>query len=152
MAQLRHVHLVEEALALAPRLDRAAAERAREFQDEPVSEGVVRDFLFERFDAPETLLVAAESEPGRADLGLCLVGPFADPLLPTRVPMVLVLFVESNARHRGVARALIEEATRLLLERGFRTLAARAGHNDDALISMGERWGFIRQWDLMLRE
>lgn len=149
---VRHVQRLEEALALAPRLDRAAAERAREFQDEPVPEGVVRDFLFERFDAPETLLLAAESAPGRADLGLCLVGPFVDPLLPRRVPMVLVLFVEPNERHRGVARSLIEDATRRLEQRGFRALAARAGHNDDALISMGERWGFVRSWELMVRE
>jgi GNAT superfamily N-acetyltransferase len=152
MVQVRHVHLLEEALTLAPRLDRSAAERAREFQDDPVSEGIVRDFLHERFGAPETLLVVAESEPGRADLGLCLIGPFIDPLLPSRVPMVLVLYVEPNARHRGLARALVEEATRLLGERGFDKLAARAGHNDDALISMGERWGFVRSWELMLRE
>jgi GNAT superfamily N-acetyltransferase len=66
--------------------------------------------------------------------------------------MVLVLYVEPDARHRGVARALVEEATRLLAARGLRRLAARAGHNDDALISMGERWGFVRQWELMLRE
>lgn len=152
MAQLRQVLLLEEALTLAPRLDRATAERAREFQDEPVPEGVVRDFLFARFDDPETLLLVAETEDGRADLGLCLIGPFVDPLLPTRVPMVLLLHVERDARHRGLARALVEEATRLLAERGYATLAARAGHNDDALISMGERWGFVRHWELMLRE
>jgi hypothetical protein len=40
----------------------------------------------------------------------------------------------------------------VLAERGMRVLAARAGHNDDALISMGERWGFVRAWELMLFE
>ena len=26
---------------------------------------------------------------------------------------------------------------------------AAFGHNDDALISMGERWGLVRTWELM---
>jgi hypothetical protein len=34
----------------------------------------------------------------------------------------------------------------------MKALSARAGHNDDALISMGERWGFVRQWEMMVRE
>ena len=46
----------------------------------------------------------------------------------------------------------MQEARRLLGQRGLRTLAARAGHNDDALISMGERWGFVRAWELLLYE
>ena len=33
-----------------------------------------------------------------------------------------------------------------------RANAGRAGHNDDALISMGERWGFLRAWELFVRE
>jgi hypothetical protein len=51
-----------------------------------------------------------------------------------------------------VARALVHETARLLAARGAGTLAARAGHNDDALISMGERWGFVRSWELLARE
>ena len=90
-------------------------------------------------------------EPARA-WGRCLTGPFADPLLGTTQPMVLVLHVDPSLRHRGVARELIAHADGLLYARGHATLAARAGHNDDALISMGERWGFVRSWELMVRE
>ena len=86
------------------------------------------------------------------DLGLCLVGPFEDPLTAERTPMVLALYVEPAVRHRGLARALVDEARAVLAERGFHRLAARAGHNDDALVSMGERWGYVRQWELMLLE
>ena len=35
---------------------------------------------------------------------------------------------------------------------GLDALAARAPLNDDALISMGERWGFIRQWAYLVYE
>jgi GNAT superfamily N-acetyltransferase len=98
------------------------------------------------------VLLVAESSRGKTDLGVCLTGPFEDPLIGARVPMVLLLFVSPDVRHRGLAHAMVEEVSRLLMERGHRTLAARAGHNDDALISMGERWGFVRQWEMMLRE
>jgi GNAT superfamily N-acetyltransferase len=66
--------------------------------------------------------------------------------------MVLLLFVSPDVRHRGLARAMVDAVTRVLAARGHEKLAARAAHNDDALISMGERWGFVRQWEMMLRE
>ena len=152
MASLRHVTDPKEAQALAPPLDRHAEQAMAEFRDHPLPRGVVRRFLEESFGASETVLLVAESKTGAADLGVCLVGPFVDPLLGTRLPMVLILYVDEAARHRGLGRALVEEAGRILEARGLFRLAARAGHNDDALISMGERFGFVRQWDLMLRE
>jgi hypothetical protein len=47
---------------------------------------------------------------------------------------------------------LIQRALQILSDRGCPELAARVGHNDDALISMGERWGFTRLWEFILRE
>jgi GNAT superfamily N-acetyltransferase len=55
-------------------------------------------------------------------------------------------------RHRGLGSALVKETLRALAARGHATLTGRAGQNDDALISMGERWGFVRIWDLLVRE
>ncbi len=60
--------------------------------------------------------------------------------------------MSSNARHQGLAAKLVAEVSAVLRERGMMSLAARAGHNDDALISMGERWGFVRTWEMMVRE
>ena len=84
--------------------------------------------------------------------GLCLTVPFEDPLTGEILPMIVILRVDPNLRHRGIARALVDDARSILAERGHGILAARAGHNDDALISMGERWGFLRHWELMLHE
>jgi GNAT superfamily N-acetyltransferase len=152
MVTTRQVELLSEALALAPALDRGLAERAREFQDEPLATGLARTFLGTHFDAPETVLVAAESEAGAADLGLCLTAPFTDLVLGTRMPLIRVLSVSPAHRHRGIARALVDEVKRVLERRGIARLAAQVGHNDDALISMGERWGFVRHWELLLRD
>ena len=137
---------------MAPAIDAYAAQAMAEFQDGPLPEGVSRRFFKRRFEQSESVLLVAESAVGKADLGVCVTGPFEDPLLGTRVPMILLLFVSPDVRHRGLAHAMVEQVARLLEQRGHRTLAARAGHNDDALISMGERWGFVRQWEMMLRE
>ena len=150
--ELRQVTSLQEALRLAPRIERAAAAFQAQFSDAALPRDAAARLLATRFDAPETALVAAFGAGSGDPVGLCLVGPFEDPLSLARTPMVLVLEVEERARHRGVARALVEHAQAVLAGRGLRVLAARAGHNDDALISMGERWGFVRAWELMLFE
>jgi GNAT superfamily N-acetyltransferase len=150
--ELRQITSLQEALRLAPRIERSAAAFQAQFSDAELPREAAARLLATRFDAPQTVLVGAFPTAGGEPIGLCLVGPFEDPLTLARLPMVLVLEVDEKARHRGVARALIEQAQAVLSERGLRVLAARAGHNDDALISMGERWGFVRAWELMLFE
>jgi GNAT superfamily N-acetyltransferase len=151
-AQLRRITTLDEALSMAPAIDAYAAQAMAEFLDGPLPEGISRRFFKRHFEAGETVLLVAESARGKADLGVCVTGPFEDPLLAMRVPMILILFVSPDVRHRGLAHAMVEAVSETLLERGHATIAARAGHNDDALISMGERWGFVRQWEMMLRE
>ena len=141
--------------ALLPRLEILAAELMSEFRDEPLPAGAVGRLLQRSGQEPQTILLRADAAPGdpAADpLGLLLTAPFEDPLTGERVPLVVLLHVRPDVRHRGIARRLVEQALQTLAERGLDRLAARAGHNDDALISMGERWGFVRSWELMLRE
>ena len=149
---LRHVTDPAQALALAERLDTAAAEFNTQFSDDVFPKGASERFIRRHFDAPQTALVVAEAEPRGEPLGICLVGPLTDPLLGTTLPLVLVLYVDPTLRHRGIAGELIQDVERILASRGITKLAARAGHNDDALISMGERWGFVRSVELMVKE
>ncbi len=150
--RLRTITRLDEALALCPALDARAAEHLAQLTDEPLPEGAVGRFLERRFEHPATVLVKAEVGAEGAFAGLCLSGPLVDPLLDTSTPTLLVLHVEPGWRHRGLARSLVAQATRTLAERGLGLLAARVGHGDGARISMGERWGFLRQWSLMTRE
>lgn len=149
---LRTLESLEQALELAPALDRHAAEFWTQFSDEAWPAGACERFLRRAFEAPETLVLVAQDAARAEPWGVCVTGPFVDPLRGHTTPMVLVLHVDPSLRHRGVAHELIEEATRVLATRGLRRLSARVGHNDDALISMGERWGFVRAWEWMLRE
>jgi GNAT superfamily N-acetyltransferase len=150
--RLHRIESLATALALAPELEDRAVEFHEQFSDEPFPEGAIERFLRQHFSALETHLLVAEEALSERRVGLCLVGPFVDPLLGTRLPLVLLLHVEPAFRHRGLAGKLVQRATELCAERGMPRLAARAAHNDDALISMGERWGFVRLWELMLRE
>jgi GNAT superfamily N-acetyltransferase len=150
--ELRQVTSLQEALRLAPRIEESAAAFQAQFSDAALPRDAAARLLATRFDAPQTVLIGAFPSGGGDPVGLCLVGPLEDPLTLERTPIVLVLQVDERARRRGVARALVEHAQSVLAARGMRVLAARAGHNDDALISMGERWGFVRAWELMLFE
>lgn len=151
--RLQTVEDSARALKLAPMLDRILSEGTEAFTPHDEFDGTAKAFVERHFGTPETLLVTAhEQDRDGMPIGVCVTGPFEDPMFGERHPLVLVLYVEPNYRHRGLARALIEDVERQLRERGCGALAARAGHNDDALISMGERWGFTRRWELMLRD
>lgn len=150
--ELRPITQLAAACVHGARLDKAAAEFQAQFSDEPFPAGSSERFLRRRFDEPETALMGAFRPGGETPVGLCLVGAWEDPLSGERLPMLLVLHVDADLRHRGIARALVEHTRLLLASRGCARLAARASHNDDARISMGERWGFVRAWEWMLYE
>ena len=150
-AQLRTVASREDARALEARLDAAAAEAQAIHDGAPPPAGWAAAWLDRHLEEAETCLLVAESAAGAADLGVLLVGGWPDPLGVERLPMVLLLSVDHRHRHRGVATALVDRAQERLAERGLARLAARAPHNDDARISMGERWGFVREWEVVER-
>lgn len=150
--ELRPIIALAEARALGSRLNAAAAAFQAQYSDEPYPAGSAERFLDRAMGEAETVLLAAFKPGNDVPAGLCLTGAHVEALSGERVPMVLVLSVDPDLRHRGVARALVERARALLAARGLQRLAARALHNDDALISMGERWGFVRAWEWMLYE
>jgi len=134
-------------------LERYAAESMEEYRDTPLPKGSVKRILEKHFEHPACLLLVSEVAGSKSErVGVCLTTPFEDPLTAEITPMIVLLNVDTSVRHSGVARALVQDAIRILRERGLGALAARAAHNDDARISMGERWGFLRQWEFMLHE
>ncbi len=147
---LRVIDSREEALGLAERLAHLAEEAMAEYRAEPLPPDAGRRFVERHFGADELLVLAAEESGTGASCGLCVTAPFEEPFTGEVHPLVVVLHVRPELRHRGIARALVAEARRVLRRRGTRSLAVRAAYNDDALISMGERWGFVRAWELMI--
>jgi len=144
MTEIRVIETLEEALERASRLEEIASAFREELGEEPLASGAVEEFLRARFEEPETLLLTAGD-----GVGLCLTGAWSEPLSGERYAAVLALHVDPAMRHRGVARALVAQAVGMLRERGIMHLGARVEHNDDARISMGERWGWTRAWEWM---
>ena len=148
--KLRPIEDLAEALFLAPTLEEATLESTLAFRTEPPPAGALARLFDERFDEPATLVLVAEAAGRDRPVAACVTGPLVDPLTAEVLPVILVLSVERDLRQRGIARALVREAARLLAARGLTTLGARAEHQNDAVISMGERWGFVRAWELMV--
>lgn len=149
---LRLLTTLEDTLDLAPALETYVQESLQDLRDDPVPEGCGERLLRRVLEAEEGLVLTAHLGEGGERAGFCLTGPLVDPLAGDALPMVLALWVDPAWRRRGLARAMVARVREELQARGQGTLAARAGHNDDALISMGERWGFVRAWEVMVAE
>jgi GNAT superfamily N-acetyltransferase len=149
--KLRTVSGREEARALLPLLEQALRETSLAWGERPTA-GLAERYLERTLRRREAQLVVAEDMEAGRPVGVAGSAPFEDPLSGEVRAMLVLLYVEPPLRQRGVARALVRELRAALAERGIGNLLARAGHNDDALISMGERWGFVRTWELMSSE
>jgi len=134
-------------------LDRYVSQLTAEWTDRTPGEGPGAALLQRAEGSPAGLLLTAHSNDGDgpgARLGYCVVVPWADPLTDLETPFIAALEVDRNYRHRGLARSMVDAVTAEMKRRGHHELAARVGHNDDALISMGERWGFVRSHEVMV--
>jgi len=100
------------------------------------------------YGSGESFLIVAQDE-AKANKGFAISVPFLDPLSGERRPLLLFMWVESGLRRHGIARAMVVELRRLLKLGGADGLQARIPHGDDALLSMGERWGLVRQWEIL---
>ena len=150
--QYRRIEELAEALRHADALQGFAREIVAEMREAEIPAGAIGERLEQEFGRPETFLLVAEDPAVSGALGLCLTLPFRDPLTTECVPMIVVLGVQQRSRNQGIARGLVQAALAATRERGMPALAARAAHTDDALISMGERWGFVRAWEWMAHE
>ena len=157
--RLRSIATREEAQGTLALLEQAV--RAVLASDDRREGGAARDGTrpgelarryLERLGPREAMLVVAEPREMDRPLALAASAPFEDPLSGEVRALMVLLYTDPSIRQRGVARALTQELRRLLAARGVSELWARAAHNDDALISMGERWGFVRAWELMSAE
>jgi ribosomal protein S18 acetylase RimI-like enzyme len=148
--RLRTVATREEAQGTLALLEQAVREAGTGLDARRAGE-IARRYL-ERLGPREALLVVAEPREVARPLALAASAPWEDPLTLERSAMLVLLYTDPSIRQRGVARALTRELRSALAARGVRELWARAAHNDDALISMGERWGFVRAWELLSAE
>jgi ribosomal protein S18 acetylase RimI-like enzyme len=149
--RLRTISSRDEAQGVQALLEQAVRESGALLGErKPVD--VARRYVEHVLGTREALLVVAEPREVARPLALAASAPLAEPLTGEQHALLVLLYVDPSIRQRGVARSLVQELRRSLAARGIPELWARAATNDDALISMGERWGFARQWELMSAE
>ena len=142
---------IAEALQHEAFLERGLSESSEALEEE-LEPGTARRVLDVHAQAPETVVLFAEDPEAGRPVALCISVPLVDPLRDLTTPLIVACYVEPDLRARGIARALVNELSRVLAGRTRVAPAVRVGHNDDALISMGERWGFVRHWEWMARD
>lgn len=145
MTVINQIDSIAEAAELGEHLDKAATANLAGIEHEPIEPGAALRFFEAESARDETGLWVARD--GDSVLGLCLTGAWVAPLSGERMATILALYVEPNHRHQGVAKALVQAAQAGLRARGISHIGARVEHNDDARISMGERWGWTRGWE-----
>ncbi len=145
MTVVSQIETLADASELQAYLDKAATASLAGIEHAPVESGATLRFFEEELSHAETGLWVARD--GDTVLGLCLTGAWVAPISGERMAAVLALYVEPNHRHQGVAKSLVHAAQAVLRARGVSRLGARVEHNDDARISMGERWGWTRGWE-----
>jgi ribosomal protein S18 acetylase RimI-like enzyme len=89
----------------------------RQFYRYPADAALARSFLGDRIGNSESVIFLAEDDAGTG-LGFVQLYPSFSSTLAGKVWILYDLFVHPGARRQGVARALMERATRLARETG----------------------------------
>ncbi len=120
----------------------------RQFYEQPDDPALARDFLQQRLQRGESVvLLAVAAEAGGAagavqGLGFCQLYPSFCSVEAQPIFVLYDLFVTADARRLGVGRALLRAAESLALERGVARLdltTARSNHRAQALYE-SEGW------------
>ncbi len=98
------------------------------------------------------LVLVALPRGGGERCGFCVTAPAREAWEAAGEPAIVALWTAPDYRHRGLARAMVADARQRLCARGYPRLRAWVEHGDDALISMGERWGFLRAREELIWE
>ncbi|HED64920.1 MAG TPA: GNAT family N-acetyltransferase [Planctomycetes bacterium] len=145
--RLRSIESHDEALRFAPDLGRGLLESYPAASPELSGEELASAFLEAHRGAAAMFFLVAEGEAGT--LAVAATAPWRDPVTLQTSPMLVALWVDPAIRHRGVARELVRELRRLVARHGFSTLLGRVPTGDDALLGMAERWGMVREQELV---
>lgn len=105
---------------------------------------LARTFLQERLQHDESVIFIARDATDEA-LGFTQLYPFFSSVSAHRIWVLNDLFVASNARHRGVARALMECARAFALQTGALRLVLETAEDNRPAQALYESLGYVRE-------
>lgn len=111
-----------------------------------------REFMQSSLGHPSTVLLIARDAKSEQFAGVMFVAARKDPFIGKEDPYIYLLYTVREFRRLGLAATLIDKGEEILRRRGQKSLSAPAGHNDDAIISLGERRGYLREIEFMSKQ
>ena len=116
----------------------------REFYEKDSDHAAARAFLTERTDRDESVIFVAYARP-REPVGFTQLYPSFSSVSLKRLWILNDLFVRSNARRGGVARALLERARQHALETGAKGLILNTAVTNKPAQTLYEACGWKRE-------
>ena len=116
----------------------------REFYEADSNHAAARAFLTERTDRDESVIFVAYARPHQA-VGFTQLYPSFSSVSLKRLWILNDLFVHSDARRRGVARALLERARQHALETGAKGLILNTAVTNTPAQTLYESCGWKRE-------
>jgi GNAT superfamily N-acetyltransferase len=113
----------------------------RVFYEKPSDPAGARHFLSQRLDREDSVIFLAEDEAGNA-LGFTQLYPLFSSVRMRPIWLLNDLFVSPEARNRGVARALMQEAQRFAAATGAAGLELATAKDNHAAKSVYEDLGW----------
>ncbi len=147
--ELKELSGEEAAGPLWDRIRRAAVEN---YPEDEVEEAAARAFVRESLAGKGSICLAGYDTGERKLAGVLFAGPYRHSFLAHRDAVIYWLYVWPEYRNLGLASQLLDRAESALAARGVGWLRAHAAHNDDRIISMGERRGYVREIEVMVKE
>jgi GNAT superfamily N-acetyltransferase len=139
--RVREVARSEEFAGLLP-LFREALRSLPTAEEDPPDEEGARLAVEAAFGDPALLCLLAEEEGSAA--GFLLALPWSDPFLGKKGSEMRLCFVRPHSRRQGVAASLVARAERILAARGVASISLLLPTQDDPLVSIAERHGYVR--------
>lgn len=116
----------------------------RVFYGKPSDPALARAFLQERLSNDESVIFLARDAEGSA-LGFTQLYPCFSSVSARRLWILNDLFISPDARRRGVARALLEQAREHGMETGVVRLTLQTAHDNAQAQALYESLGWVRQ-------
>ena len=117
----------------------------REFYEADSNHAAARAFLTERTDRDESVIFVAYARRPHQAVGFTQLYPSFSSVSLKRLWILNDLFVHSDARRRGVARALLERARQHALETGAKGLVLNTAVTNTPAQTLYESCGWQRE-------
>ncbi|HEX7342209.1 MAG TPA: GNAT family N-acetyltransferase [Rhodanobacteraceae bacterium] len=135
-----HYASLDDLEALVPLFD-----AYRVFYQQPSDPVLARNFLGERLSRHESVIVLARAHGTHQPLGFIQLYPAFSSVVAGRIWILNDLFVAPQARHQGVARALLQRARKHAAATGSIRLVLETGEDNHIAQRLYESTGWQRE-------